>query len=76
MADAPTPAAWRIIMFAGLGDIVFGVGIAAAGLMGFLGEEGEIYAIVGGVMAVFGAGIIVWARNNLSKAESRRGDLN
>ncbi|HWQ85528.1 hypothetical protein [Brevundimonas sp.] len=67
MSDAPTPATWRIIMYAGLGDIVVGVGMAVAGLMGFLGEDGQIFAIVGGAVALCGAGIVIWARSKLSQ---------
>jgi len=75
MSDTPTPDTWRFVMFAGLGDIVFGVGMAVAGLMGFLGEEREIFAIVGGVMALFGAGIVIWARNKMSQGSGPGGRL-
>ena len=71
------PINWMIMVWAGLADMVVGVGLAAAALSGMLGDTDQaVLAAVGGLLALTGLGIFVWGRNNLSKAESRRGDLN
>ena len=71
------PINWMIMVWAGLADMVVGVGLAAAALSGMLGDTDQtVLAGAGGLIAVVGAGLLIWGRNNLSKAESRRGDLN
>ena len=74
---AQKPINWVVMVWAGLGDMVVGVALAAAALSGLLGDSDQtVLAAVGGLMAVVGAGLFIWGRSNLSKAESRRGDLN
>jgi hypothetical protein len=68
---------WRVMVWAGLADIAIGVGLAAAALSGMLGDgDYTIVAVVGAVVALTGLGLFLWARNNLSNAGDRRGDLN
>lgn len=71
------PVNWMVMVWAGLADMVVGVVLATAALNGMLGDSDQtVLAGVGGLLFVVGLGIFVWGRNNLSKAESRRGDLN
>ncbi|MDI6624117.1 MAG: hypothetical protein QME55_05245 [Brevundimonas sp.] len=71
------PINWMVMVWAGLADMVVGVVLATAALNGMLGDSDQtVLAGVGGLLIVVGLGIFVWGRNNLSKAESRRGDLN
>ncbi len=74
---ASKPINWMVMVWAGLADMIIGVGLAAAALNGMLGDSDQtVLAAVGGLLSVVGAGLFIWGRNNLSKAESRRGDLN
>lgn len=66
----------RIFIWAGISDVVVGLGLVVAGLTDLFGPDLEILALVGGVIAVVGAGLVLWGRNKASQAESRRGDLN
>ena len=71
------PINWAVMMWAGLADMAIGLGLAAAALTGMLGDSDQtVLAGVGGLLVVVGLGLFLWARNNLSNAESRRGDLN
>ena len=71
------PINWAVMMWAGLADMAIGLGLAAAALTGLLGDSDQtVLAGVGGLLVVVGLGLFLWARNNLSNAESRRGDLN
>jgi len=71
------PINWMVMVWAGLADMVVGVVLATAALNGLLGDSDQtVLAAVGGLLVVVGLGIFLWGRNNLSKAESRRGDLN
>lgn len=71
------PINWMVMVWAGLADMVVGAILAAAALSGMLGDSDQmVLAGVGGLLVVVGLGIFLWGRNNLSKAESRRGDLN
>ena len=71
------PINWAVMMWAGLADMAIGLGLAAAALTGVLGDSDQtVLAGVGGLLVVVGLGLFLWARNNLSNAESRRGDLN
>ncbi len=75
--NAHKPINWMIMVWAGLADMVVGAILAAAALSGMLGESDQtVLAGVGGLLVLVGLGIFLWGRNNLSKAESRRGDLN
>lgn len=66
----------RIFVIAGVSDIVIGAALIVAAFTGLLGPGMGIMAIAGAVMALVGVGFIVFGRNKLSQAESRRGDLN
>ena len=55
--------------------IVLGGVFAIAGLAGFAGPDGNIYAAVGAFMALNGVGIVLWSRRKRAEAESRRGDM-
>ncbi len=76
MADELKPEVLRIIVWVGVGDIILGVGLALAFLGGLFGPDLELASLIGGFVAVWGGAVVVWARNKLSQAESRRGDLN
>ena len=74
---ARKPINWAVMVWAGVADMVIGLALASATLAGVLGDSDQtVLAAVGGLLALTGLGIFVWGRNNLSKAESRRGDLN
>ena len=74
---ARKPINWAVMVWAGLADMIIGVALAAAALSGVLGDGDQtVLAAVGGLLVVVGLGVFLWGRNNLSKAESRRGDLN
>ena len=76
MAEKLKPETLRVLVWAGIADVVIGVGMAIAFLMGLFGPGLEIAATVGGLVALWGVGLIVWGRNKLSQVEDRRGDLN
>jgi hypothetical protein len=68
---------WRVVVWAGVADMALGIALAIAALGGLLGDEDyTVLAVVGAVLALGGLGMVVWGRNNLSKADDRRGDLN
>ena len=74
---ARKPINWAVMVWAGVADMVIGLALASATLAGVLGDSDQtVLAAVGGLLVLTGLGIFVWGRNNLSKAESRRGDLN
>ena len=70
------PETLRVLVWAGVADIVLGVGLAFAFLTGLFGPGLELGAVAGGFVALWGAGLILWGRNQLSQVEDRRGDLN
>ena len=70
------PETLRILVWAGVADILLGVGMAVAFLSGVFGPGLEIAAAAGGLVALWGVGLVVWGRNKLSQVEDRRGDLN
>ncbi len=77
MDTRPKPVNWKVMVWAGVADMVIGLALAATALTGVLGDgDYTVLAAVGGILVVVGLGLFLWARNNLSKAESRRGDLN
>lgn len=76
MARETTGPNYRLFMGVGISDVAVGVGLAVAGLAGLLGENGSVIALVGGVIAVFGVAMVVWARNKLSQASGSGGDRN
>ena len=73
---APKPINWTVMVWAGAADMIIGLVLASAALSGMLGDSDQTVLAAVGLMAVVGAGLFIWGRNNLSKAESRRGDLN
>ena len=74
---AQNPINWTVMVWAGVADMSIGLVLASAALAGMLGDSDQtVLAGVGGLLVVVGLGIFLWGRNNLSKAESRRGDLN
>jgi hypothetical protein len=70
------PETLRILVFAGVADVVIGAGLAAATLNGFFGPGLELLAVAAVVVALWGVVLILWGRNKLSQVEDRRGDLN
>ena len=77
MAAKPKPINWRVMVWAGLADMAIGLALAFAAVTGAIGEgDYTILIVVGAGLVLTGAGLFMWARNNLSKADDRRGDLN
>ena len=76
MAEKLKPETLRVLVWAGVADIVLGIGLTVAVLMGLFGPDLDLVAVAGGFVALWGAGLIVWSRNKLSQVEDRRGDLN
>ena len=76
MAEKNAPSVYRTLMFAGLADVCLGLVLVVLGLTGALGEPNTLLAGCGGLFAVIGVGLVIWARNKLSQADDRRGDLN
>ena len=77
MAAKPKPVNWRVMVWAGVADMAIGLALAVAAMTGVLGDgDYTIVAVVGGLLVLTGVGLFLWARNNLSKADDRRGDLN
>lgn len=66
MADAPQKSPWKLIAMVGISDMVLGVALAVAGLTGTL-DLGTTGAVVGGLMALAGAIVFVWARERGSR---------
>jgi hypothetical protein len=62
----PPKADPKLFVQLGIGDIVLGLGLATAALLGLLGDvDRTLMAGIGGVIAVIGAGIVIWARSKL-----------
>jgi hypothetical protein len=60
------PEGYKVLALFGVGDIVMGLALLAAGLAGVLGDDLTMpLSVVGGVMAATGAGIAIWARSKL-----------
>ena len=77
MAANKPASVYRIMMFAGLADIALGFVVAVLAFTGTVGgDDPTVLAVVGGLFAVIGVGIVIFARNKLSQADDRRGDLN
>jgi hypothetical protein len=76
MAEKLKPGTLRVLVWAGVADIVVGIGLTVAALMGLFGPGLDLLAVAGGFVALWGAGLIIWGRNKLSQVEDRRGDLN
>ncbi len=66
MADAPQKSPWNLIAMVGISDMVLGVALAVASLTGTL-DLGTTGAVVGGLMALAGAVVFVWARERGSR---------
>ena len=67
MAKEPQKRPWNLIAMIGLSDMVLGVCLAVAALTGMLDVDRTIVPIVGGVIALAGAVIFVWAREKASQ---------
>jgi hypothetical protein len=76
MAASSKPFDWRVIIRAGLFDVLLGLGLLGGSLTGFFGPDMQPLAIVGGVMAVAGLGIVALGRYKLRQVADRLGDLN
>ncbi|GAA0637554.1 hypothetical protein [Brevundimonas lenta] len=76
MAEQPKATDWNMIVWVGVSDIVVGAGLVVAAYTDMFGEGLQILALVGGVMALAGVGIVVFGRHKLSQAEAGHGDLN
>ena len=70
------PETLRILVFAGIADVVIGAGLAIAMIRGLFGPGLELFSLAGVAVAVWGVVLIVWGRHKLSQVEDRRGDLN
>ena len=60
----------------GIGDVVIGVGLALAGYLGWFGPDLSMLVPIGGLVALAGLGMALWAKSKMNAADSRRGDLN
>ncbi|HEV2082978.1 MAG TPA: hypothetical protein VGR32_11095 [Brevundimonas sp.] len=76
MAEKDKPVDLRVFMWVALSDVLLGAGLAAAGHLGWFGPHMELLVPVGGLIALAGVGMAVWAKIKMNAAESRRGDLN
>lgn len=76
MGENLKPETIRILVWAGVVDVVLGVGLGAAFLSGLFGPGFELAAGAFGFVAVWGLVLVIWGRNKLSQVEDRRGDLN
>lgn len=70
MADAPQKSPWNLIALVGLSDMVLGVALAVASMTRTL-DFGTAGAVVGGLLALAGGGVFVWARDRASREPSR-----
>lgn len=66
MADTPQKSPWKLIAMVGISDMVLGVALAVATLTGTL-DLGTAGAVVGGLLALAGAVVFVWARERGSR---------
>ncbi|HEY1224844.1 MAG TPA: hypothetical protein VGE54_06435 [Brevundimonas sp.] len=66
MADTPQKSPWKLIAMVGISDMVLGVALAVATLTGTL-DLGTTGAVVGGLLALAGAVVFVWARERGSR---------
>lgn len=71
MANEPSKSPWNLIAIVGLSDMVLSVGLAVAALTGTLDVDRTIMPIVGGVMALAGAVVFVWAHERASREAGR-----
>jgi hypothetical protein len=75
--DRQKPFNWQFIAGIAVVDMVIGLVLASMALSGMLGDGDQtVLAAFGGMLMVAGLGLFLWARNNLSKSGTRRGDLN
>lgn len=66
MAETPQKGPWNLIAMVGISDMVLGVALAVATLTGTL-DFGTVGIGVGGVLALAGAVVFVWAREHGSR---------
>lgn len=76
MAEQNAARLGKLFVAMGIIDVLVGAGLAIAALVGALGDGSQFVALFGGVIALTGVGLIVFGRNRMSQAQSRRGDLN
>ncbi|MFN4092633.1 MAG: hypothetical protein ACK4FG_07035 [Brevundimonas sp.] len=66
MSDTPRNGPWNLIAIVGISDMVLGVALAVASLTRTL-DFGTTGAVVGGLLALAGGGVFVWARERASR---------
>ena len=62
MAAAPKTNPYRLIALIGLSDMILGVALAVMTLTGTLDLDRTITPVIGGVLALAGGVVFVWAR--------------
>ena len=66
MADQQGPGPWNLIAIVGISDMVLGVGLAVASMTRTL-DFGTAGTVIGGLLALAGAVVFVWARERGSR---------
>ena len=66
MADQQGPGPWNLIAIVGISDMVLGVGLAVASMTRTL-DFGTAGTVIGGLLALAGAMVFVWARERGSR---------
>lgn len=70
MADQQGPGPWNLIAIVGISDMVLGVGLAVASMTRML-DFGTVGTVIGGLLALAGAVVFVWARERGSREVGR-----
>lgn len=66
MSDTPKNGPWNLTALVGISDMVLGVALAVASMTRTL-DFGTAGAVVGGLLALAGGGVFVWARDRASR---------
>ncbi len=66
MADQKGKSPWNLIAVIGISDMVLGVGLAVGSMTRML-DFGTVGTGVGGLLALAGAVVFVWARERASR---------
>lgn len=61
---------WRVLAWVGLSDIVLGLGLLTAALLGMLGQASLVFVGFGTLLALTGTAIVIWARNKMSQGDA------